>query len=392
MNVNGLMMSGITRRKVASRTKPWLLLAEVYPTLPPPPLPEDEDLPAAKRPRLEAPSSVSTAGDGVVHEYTATDSPDDSSNDTTTDLVTSAALLPNATPFRTPRISWKPEEDAKLTEAVKILGKKWASVGRMVPGRTNQQCRGRWLNILDPVSGSKDKARISWKPAEDAKLIEAVKKYGTDWLVVAAMVPDRTNQMCRQRWINTLDPANEKNTGKWTPEEDAKLTEAVKKHGKDWILVAAMIPGRTNSLCRQRWINTVDPANEKSLGKWTTDEDAKLTEEVKKHGKDWLAVAAMVPGRSNLQCRRRWINTVDPAKEKKGKNRLNWKPEEDTKLAEAVTKYGKHWLAVAALIPGRTHKQCRERWVKILDPNRISNPVEEEHNAGNDETLASVPI
>jgi hypothetical protein len=135
----------------------------------------------------------------------------------------------------------------------------------------------------------------------------------------------------------------------------------------------------------------VDPANVKSLGKWTPEEDAKLTEEVKKHGKDWLAVATMVPGRSNLQCRRRWINTVDPAKEK-GKHRLGWKPEEDAKLTEAVTKHGKHWITIAALISGRTHKQCRERWVNCLDPDRGSNTAEEEHNAGNDEAPASVPI
>jgi hypothetical protein len=187
-----------------------MLLAEVYPTLPSPPLQEDEDLSAAKRSRLEAPTSISYAEDGVVYEHTATDS---SPDDTPVYLVTPAASLPNATPFRTPRISWKPEEDAKLTEAVKKYGKNWGSVSKMVLDRTNQQCRGRWLNILDPANESKDKARTSWKPEEDTQLMEAVKKHGTDWLAVAAMVPDRTNQMCRQRWINTLDPANEKNTG-----------------------------------------------------------------------------------------------------------------------------------------------------------------------------------
>jgi hypothetical protein len=44
-------------------------------------------------------------------------------------------------------------------------------------------------------------------------------------------------------------------TGRWTPEEDAKLTSAVsntceKKHGKehriDYVAVAALVPGRTN--------------------------------------------------------------------------------------------------------------------------------------------------
>jgi antitoxin (DNA-binding transcriptional repressor) of toxin-antitoxin stability system len=56
-----------------------------------------------------------------------------------------------------------------------------------------------------------------------------------------------------------LDPANEKNSGKWTPEEDAKLIEAVKKHGTYWVKVAALVPGRTNKTCRNRWVKSLDP-------------------------------------------------------------------------------------------------------------------------------------
>jgi hypothetical protein len=47
-----------------------------------------------------------------------------------------------------------------------------------------------------------------------------------------------------------------------------------------------------------------------------------------------------------------------------------WKGKEDTKLTEAVKKYGKHWVAVAALVPGRTNIQYRERWLKNQDPDR----------------------
>jgi hypothetical protein len=47
-----------------------------------------------------------------------------------------------------------------------------------------------------------------------------------------------------------------------------------------------------------------------------------------------------------------------------------WAAEEDTKLAEAVKKHGKHWVAVAALVPGRTNIQYRERWLKNQDPDR----------------------
>jgi myb proto-oncogene protein len=199
---------------------------------------------------------------------------------TPTDLVTPTAPLPSAAASRgTPGRSWKAEEDAKLMKAVKKHGKDWFAVAATVPGRTTIQCRKRWVNNLDPTNGKKTG---KWTPEEDAKLRKAVKKHGKDgWVAVAMLVPARTNEQCRQRWSDVLDPANGKNLGKWSSEEDTKLTEAVKKHGKDWVAVAAMVPGRTNYQCRERWVNRLDPANRKNLGIWTPEDHAKLTEAMK---------------------------------------------------------------------------------------------------------------
>jgi hypothetical protein len=179
----------------------------------------------------------------------------------------------------------------------------------MVPDRTNKMCRKRGTNALGRINGMKGR----WIREEDVKLTEAVKKHGTHWVVVAAQVPGRTNDQCRARWTQTLDPTNGKKTGKWALREDAKLTEAVKKHGNDWLSVAAMVPGRTNQQCMSRWTKTLDPAYwmkdkwtpaldsiyGKIAGKWTPAEDARLTEALKRHGKDWVSIAAMVPSRTN---------------------------------------------------------------------------------------------
>jgi hypothetical protein len=56
-----------------------------------------------------------------------------------------------------------------------------------------------------------------------------------------------------------------------------------------------------------------------------------------------------------------------------------WAQEEDAKLTGAVKKHGKDWLADAKLVPGRTHGQCRKIWAKSLDQDRASNKVQEEH-------------
>jgi hypothetical protein len=42
-------------------------------------------------------------------------------------------------------------------------------------------------------------------------------------------------------------------------------------------------------------------------GRWTTDEDNKLKDAVQMHGgKDWAAIAALIPCRTLLQCTKRW--------------------------------------------------------------------------------------
>jgi hypothetical protein len=173
------------------------------------------------------------------------------------------------------------------------------------------------------------------------------------------MVPGRSNIHCCHRWIQT-DPANRK-VGKWTAEEDAKLTDAIRKCGKNWGAVAALVPGRTNLQCHQRWVKYLDPSMDRAKGKWTTEEDAKLIDAVTKHGKDWVAVAAMVPGRTNIQCTYRWSTYLDPCIYKVVGE---WTAEEDAKLAEAMEKHkhGKDWVAVSMLVPGRTNVMCRRRW------------------------------
>jgi hypothetical protein len=50
---------------------------------------------------------------------------------------------------------------------------------------------------------------------------------------------------------------------------DTKLIEAVKKHGTHWVVVADHVPGRTDKQCRSRWIQAVVRGNGKKAGTWT---------------------------------------------------------------------------------------------------------------------------
>jgi hypothetical protein len=114
-------------------------------------------------------------------------------------------------------------------------------------------------------------------------------------------------------------------TGRWTLEEDAKLTRAVsntskKKWGKeyrtDWPAISELIPRRTKTQCRHRWNDVLDPRIGRSNGRkgsrWTAVEDSKLKDAIRTHGdKDWVAISLLVTGRTKKQCNSRWHHTLD---------------------------------------------------------------------------------
>ncbi|KAI1275975.1 hypothetical protein F5Y07DRAFT_399749 [Xylaria sp. FL0933] len=78
----------------------------------------------------------------------------------------------------------------------------------------------------------------------------------------------------------------------------------------------------------------------KSPKRWSAQEDAALHEAVTKQqssrgSKDWHRIAQCLPGRSNKDCRKRWVNQV-----RGGLRKGAWNQDEDERLRQAVTKYG----------------------------------------------------
>jgi hypothetical protein len=152
-------------------------------------------------------------------------------------------------------------------------------------------------------------------------------------------------------------------TGSWTADEDVQLTRAVantskKRRGKeymtDWVAVVALVPGRTRSQCKGRWQKLSDPSIDRAngrTGKWAADEDNKLKNAVQRHGgKDWDAITASVPGRTKQQCHNRWRDALNPSIALTAARKGKWTEDEDSKLKDAVQTHGdKNRCAIAAL-------------------------------------------
>jgi hypothetical protein len=310
------------RRKAAKRTNPWDLNAGQLHLLSPPPT-QAEDSPAKKKPRLEEPSSANTDGITKVSAHdTAVSLPDAAAANTNDDHV-------DANPVKDTRVIgyWSPEEDAQLTSAVANTcktkwGKKyrtdWSAVAPLVPDRTKEQCWSRWHRVLDPGVSRASRRKCYWTAAEDSKLKDAMQTHSDkDWDAVTELVPGRMKKQCYNRWKDVLDPNIGRTPGriKWSEDEDSKLKEAVQRYGgKNWDAIAALVPGRTRLQCYNRWHDDkIDRANGRT-GKWSEDEDSKLKGEVQRYGgKNWDGIAALVTGRTRLQCYNRWKHVLDPS-------------------------------------------------------------------------------
>jgi hypothetical protein len=223
-------------------------------------------------------------------------------------------------PARTGR--WAADEDTKLTDSVQLHdGKNWNAIARLVPGRTKKKCLDRWRHVLDPSIAQTPGRASKWTADEDTKLKDAVQTYnGKNWEGITRLVPGRTRIQCHNRWRDVLDARMDRTsgrTGEWTPDEDAKLKDAVHIHnGKNWPAVALLVPGRTRIQCCGRWHDALHPSVDRTIicaGEWSTDEDTKLKDAVQIHGgKNWHAVGELVASRTKLQCRGRWRNVLDP--------------------------------------------------------------------------------
>ena len=80
-----------------------------------------------------------------------------------------------------------------------------------------------------------------WTVAEDAILIEYVKKHGEgNWNSVQKNCGlMRCGKSCRLRWANHLRPNLKK--GSFTPEEEQTIIELHAKHGNKWARMASQV-------------------------------------------------------------------------------------------------------------------------------------------------------
>ena len=156
---------------------------------------------------------------------------------------------------------------------------------------------------------------------------------------------------------------------KWSAAERDTLFALVGKLGEEWGRVAAHLPGKSAKQCMQKFRNSQRAAKK---GSWSAEEDALLLSWVERHGAGrWTECSRQIGGRCGKQCRERWVNILNPCVK-----RGDWSPPEQEVIFAHLGAFATSWSSMARVLPGRTENAIKNYFyssIRRLKANSIAH-------------------
>ncbi|KAJ3108849.1 Myb-like DNA-binding domain protein [Phlyctochytrium planicorne] len=214
----------------------------------------------------------------------------------------------------------------------------WESVARQIPHRTSIDCVVQWTINQHPSINKEPFTKEELKTLKE--LVES--RYPVDWVKVAEdLGTNRVACDCFRMYQRFCNPNRYR---EWTTDEDSKLRALVEQFGNDWNKVSMKMDGRSPKQCLHRWRQT------------------QLLAAIQKHGRgNWAAISRDMSTRTDVQCRERYENVLNPDLKKDA-----FSDEELVKLEGLVMEHGEGaWSAISQQMTARTQKMCKRAWLNI---------------------------
>ncbi|KAG6096598.1 hypothetical protein E4U30_001404 [Claviceps sp. LM220 group G6] len=222
---------------------------------------------------------------------------------------------------------------------------------------------------------------------EEHDLLLRLKEAGESWQEISEKL-ERTPRACqnqyKQRFVvfpGSKASLRAKLNKPWTDEENKLLLE-LKKAGRTWKEISESM-GRTPGACRSHYFEKRFQVSETETSQgslqleneeeWTAEEEKSLFQ-LKASDKTWPEIANRLPGRTDLDCQRRYEERFDaygtemPQGSLQAKlNKLKPWTEEEDKLLLTLKEAGvKKWQEISESL-GRTSYACQSRYGKYIE-------------------------
>jgi hypothetical protein len=180
--------------------------------------------------------------------------------------------------------------------------------------------------------------------------------------------------------------SQKKSINRWNESEYLKLVALVRDYGENWDKISDHFINKTSKQCMQKFKNSARSAKK---GNWTEEEDQILMEWIRNHGPNkWTECSKNIRGRCGKQCRERWVNILNP-----GVKKGNWTQEEQKLIFHNLKRFFTSWSLMAKELDGRTENSIKNYFyssVRRLKSNNIINYLRAVYSEEEEDLVSSI--